>query len=164
MSRKLLSIAAVGSLALFVAVCALWVRSHFVAVEMRMYEGDFRAGNPWTIGMGSDRGMLWVRRSRIFGDGPTTRHFVQRTARAAFGAEPPRAGISVENAPVDRGRSPKAKGYRWHIYLPHWAVALALIVLPLWRARIAITSPGASSPRHDGPPIKNEPVVTTSPQ
>jgi hypothetical protein len=35
---------------------------------------------------------------------------------------------------VDPGRSPKAKGYRWHVYLPHWAVALALLVFPILRA------------------------------
>ena len=145
MQHRLINIVAAGSLALCVAVCALWVRSHFVAVEVSICEGDFRAGNPWTIGLGSDRGMLWVRRSRIFGDGPPSRLFVQRTARTEFWKKPPQAGISAENAPVDRGRSPKAKGYRWHVYLPHWAVTLVLIVLPLRRAvrgKLALSRPG----------------------
>jgi len=45
MQRRLINIGAAGSLALCVVVCALWVRSHFVAVEVSIWEGDFRAGN-----------------------------------------------------------------------------------------------------------------------
>jgi hypothetical protein len=133
MRRKLLDTAAVVSLLLCAAVLALWARSYFVAVEVSVCEGDFRAGNPWTIGLGSDRGMLWARRYRVFGDGPPARVFARRTPRAEFAGDPPAVGIAAEDAPVDRGRSPKAKGHRWHVYLPHWSVALALIPLPLWR-------------------------------
>jgi len=147
MRRRLLNIAAAASLMLCVAVCVLWVWSHFMAVEVSICEGDFRAGNPWTIGLGNDRGVLWVRRYRFFGDGAEARVFVKRTVREEFHGEPQAAGIALEDAPVDRGRSPKSKGYRWHVRLPHWALALVLLAPPLlWMAR-CLTRPSRVVPR-----------------
>ena len=146
-TRGPLNIAAAASLMMCVAVCVLWVWSHFIAVEVSICEGDFRAGNPWTIALGNGRGVLWVRRYRVFGDGAEARVFVQRTVRKEFHGEPQAAGIFMEDAPVDRGRSPKSKGYRWHVRLPHWVLALMLLAPPLlWMARcLTMREPGHRS-------------------
>jgi hypothetical protein len=102
MRRWLRHFVAATSLLLLLSVCVLWVRSHFVAVEVSICEGEFPR-NPLTIGLGSGRGMMWVRRYRVFGDGAPSRVFVQRTGFDAFSGEPPSAGVSVADAPVDGG-------------------------------------------------------------
>jgi len=91
------------SLLLFAAVCVLWVRTYFVAVDLNVAAGDFRRGDPWTIELGNGRGMMWVRRYRVFGDGAPSRVWVERILCEEFSGDPPAAGVAVADAPVDRG-------------------------------------------------------------
>ena len=108
------------------------VRTYFVAVDLNVAAGDFRRGDPWTIELGNGRGMMWVRRYRVFGDGAPSRVWVERILCEEFSGDPPAAGVAVADAPVDRGRSLLSKGHRWHVFVPHWAVALALLPAPIW--------------------------------
>jgi hypothetical protein len=135
-ARFLFAWGSVASLLFALAVGLLWLQSHREAAELGIRTGDFRHGDPWTIGLGNDRGMLSVRRYRVFGDPPDTRTFVDRTPREAFDGEPAAAGVDWAAATVDRGRPPQSKGHRWHVRVPHWAVAAVLLVPPaVWLLR-----------------------------
>ena len=137
MRRRLFTLLAGASLILWLAVSALWVRSHWVADSIRWEQAQ------GGVVAKASRGRLWVFQF----------HITQRTTEALRWerdkpgtiktARPPWADsyFSTPAFTVRTGRSPAVGMSYWDAIVPFWALATVLAVLPLlwlatrWRQR-----------------------------
>jgi hypothetical protein len=133
MRRRLLNLAATVSLAVFMAACALWVRSHFVP-------GDFLFTRPnWQIGLGAKQGRmtLCVIETRVpggFRGGTAGFSYTNRTSFVGAYSFLPGVVRTFHIAGFERSQLLGPAHIRWWT-APIWSIALVAAIQPAvwWR-------------------------------
>lgn len=139
--RRLFTFASAGSLLLFVAVCALWVRSHFV----RDYAW---AWLPWPGDSAGGRRSIKIDADSGGGQVEIAWHVWTATERERVRGQNPLAGVNwyhrtFADVPRQYARSTpptnwNAAGFKWYrgpthasVGVPYWSAALLSVGLPV---------------------------------